>query len=350
MLGAILGGLASIVGGAMGGDTTTSTREKTRSRTRQKAQTVTKSNLGQLVRQAEKHGFNPATILSAGGLGAFSKSSTSGNTWSNSMTRGKNVSSSGGPLGAGIAAAGQSIGNAFSLGSANTPDGVGAAGTAWQDYGAHGTDPIAAKAVETDLINAQLSASPGVNATSVDGGNPMLPGSSTWWQATPWGGKTPKFEEGSITHPWPKGSGMTIDAGRQDADVASKRYDEAGGIVAGVSNYAADRATAPQAYDRSEQQFFKDAGTIFNNADRNLLTVLNKNTGPTFQDVADAVKPTYDTVRQRAQSYWDTFEEGHDAAVSHVRSVVDPYIQYQFQPPMEYIGAVDRAGYPRPKW
>lgn len=343
MLGAIIGGLASIVGGAMGGDTTTSTREKTRSRTRQQAQTVTKANLGQLVRQAEKHGFNPATILSAGGLGAFSKSSTSGNTWSNSMTRGKNVSSSGGPLGAGIAAAGQSIGNAFSLGSANTPDGVGAAGTAWQDYGVAGTDPIAAKSVETDLINAQLNSNPGVNATSADGGNPMLPGSSTWWQATPWGGKTPKFEEGSITHPWPKGSGMTIDAGRQDADVASKRYDEAGGVMAGISNYAADYRTAPQAYDRSEQQFFKDAYQVFDNSTRNFDRVTDK-------AISDAVTPIYNNVKARAQSYWDAFEEGHDQTVSQVRSVIDPYIQYQFQPPMEYIGAVDNRGYPRPKW
>lgn len=156
MLGSLLGGIGSIVGGLLGGSSSSNTkvREKTRSRTHNISATRTRSNLGQMVRQAEKYGFNPLTVLRAGGLGAYASSATEGKAWTKSSTRGKNAtsSSSSAPLAAGVAGAINSVGNALNQ-SATDP-----AMTAAEAFNA---TPTGAAAPSNDfaLVMGQLAGS-----------------------------------------------------------------------------------------------------------------------------------------------------------------------------------------------
>lgn len=169
LLGSLVGAVGSLIGGAMGGDTSTKTKERTKSRT--KSVTRSRSNLGMMVRDAKRYGFNPLTILRAGGLGAYSQTASRGVTTSKS--KGKNVQQSSGPMGAAIAGAAQSVGNALT--DTFTPQAATAA-DAWA-----GQPPEYSPTPQDDFNNvmSQLAGSnwAGGGTPSV-GGLPMLPASS----------------------------------------------------------------------------------------------------------------------------------------------------------------------------
>lgn len=320
-----------------GGETKGRTKEKTKTKTRQQASTNTRSHLGVMVKQAEKYGFNPLTVLSAGGLGAFSESTTEGKTKTKSKMKGKNVQSSNAGIGPAIAAAVPAIGNALSLGSdAPSPSGM----SPWYDYGASGSSPIDTKLAEYDLINAQLRSNPGYNATGADGDAVYTPGSALWWKSVPWDGMKPEYDNAKITNPH---YGRPIDASRADASASSDRYDEIGGAVHGISNYAADRRTAPTQYDAAEQQFIQDAFDVMNAGTRNIDKAIGDWEKRTFA-------PGVETIQNKARSYWDAYEDAYDGAVAEVRSTLAPYVEYQFQPAIPYGGRVDNRGYPRTTW
>lgn len=151
MLDKIIGAVGSIVAGAMAGDSSTRMKEKTRGKT--KSTSTTTSNLGQMVRQAKRYGFNPLTVLRAGGLGAYA--STSSKTKSSSTSRGRNVTSSNAPLAAGIASAAQQIGSGIA--DAFTPQ-AATARDAWSDTSAGGYG-ISDPANDYRLVQAQLAGS-----------------------------------------------------------------------------------------------------------------------------------------------------------------------------------------------
>lgn len=218
MLGEIIGAVGSIIGGAMGGDTSTKTREKTRTKTRSK--TVTRSNLGLMVRQAKKYGFNPLTVLRAGGLGAYGQTQSSGVTKSNS--KGKNKTSSSGPLGAAIAGAATSIGNALT--STTTPQ-AESASLAWNDAGV-GAGPSVADDFRNVMNQLAGSNWESGGAPSV-GGLPELPASNETYvkkpsmllrkdyKETPWVESWPADEKEAVKNqrtlpPWMAAEGVEI--------------------------------------------------------------------------------------------------------------------------------------------
>lgn len=181
MLGEIIGAVGSIVGGLAGGDTSTNSREK--SKTRSKSSTTTRSHLGQMVRQAEKHGFNPLTVLQSGGLSAYATSQNKG--FSNTRSRSHGSSSSSAPFGQAIAGAAQAIGGAVAQ-----SEGTQAASTArdaWlgmrspTPYG----DPIINRQNDMSLVMQQLGGNSGANAVTPSGGNPQIPTSSVQYQGVP---------------------------------------------------------------------------------------------------------------------------------------------------------------------
>lgn len=147
MLGPLIGAVGSVVGGLIGSQPS---RQRSRSRSTSTGGSTSRStnraHLGELVRQAEKHGFNPLTLLRAGGLSAYSTTKTTGTSWGKSFTKGKGSATSPAPLGAGIAQAAQTIGGAIAEGPSAQS---GAARDAWQ--AGNGA------AAEMDLVNRQLA-------------------------------------------------------------------------------------------------------------------------------------------------------------------------------------------------
>lgn len=173
ILGSLVGAVGSVLGGALGGNTSTKTSEKTRTKTR--SHTRSRSNLSMMVRDAKRNGFNPLTILRAGGLGAYSQTSSRGVTTSKS--KGRNVQSSSGPLGAGIAGAAVSVGNALT--DTFTPQ----AATAADAWAGQPTEFVPTPEQDYANVMRQLAGSNWEGASL--GGVPQLPASNEYLQKTP---------------------------------------------------------------------------------------------------------------------------------------------------------------------
>lgn len=175
-LGPLITGGAAIFSSLFGGDSQSNTRtkEKTKTKSQSVSASRTRSNLGQMVRQAEKYGFNPLTVLRAGGLGAYSSSMSETQARSKSNSKGKNItsSSSGAPLAAGIAAAGQAVGNALT--NTQTPE----ANTASNAFNAPAGEFAVNPQAEHDLVMRQLAGSNWDQGGASLGGVPTLPSSN----------------------------------------------------------------------------------------------------------------------------------------------------------------------------
>lgn len=207
MLGSLLTGVGSVIGGLLGGEERQKSRGK--SKTKSRSTTTNQTHLGKMVRVAERNGFNPLTLLRAGGLAAFTDTTTTGKSKTKSKSHGSSSSSA--PLAAGIAGGIGAIGNA--LGEYASQEAATAA-NAWQmpdNVPIPATNPRA----EYDLLQAQLG---GVDYGTL-GTQPRVPVSSTY-SAKPAlaAGSSgdgapvmPTFETPSATNPFREGSGILID-------------------------------------------------------------------------------------------------------------------------------------------
>lgn len=328
MLGAIIGALGSIAGGLIGGSSSGKSREKTKSKTKSTSTTRTRSHLGQMVKAAERNGFNPLTVLRSGGLSAYATSQNTGYSISRGVSRGRNSQSTSAPLGSAIAGAAQSIGAAVGDIGSSTAQG---ASDAWAGLRTVTTDPVVAKAQEYDLVQQQLKSGPGPGTTTEDGGNPYLPGSSTWWQNTPplgydakkVSGLLPTFEAPTVTNPVHPETGFRANPWAMDAEMAETRYGDILSNVAGVYNVGADL------YWNRELIANKLVESAYTPEDRKIVEGVMKEVNPyvdSLKDTWDAIPPVVNSVTQ--------------AAVKKI----------QGEPPMSYIGRVDRAGLPRESW
>lgn len=213
MLGAVIGAVGSIAGGLLGSKPT---RQKNRSKSTTSGTTVsktkTRAHLGQMVAAAERHGFNPLTVLRAGGLAAYSATKGTTTASSQSFTKGKGTATNPAPLGAGIAAAANSIGGAMDQGPSQASQ---AASDAWKGLR------------EPSLVDQQLA-----HASS------PVPVSRTFTQKTPQltgtagaDGKsmTPTYEAPTVTNPFPHSWGWGVDPTVPDAEAWETRYSDPGG-------------------------------------------------------------------------------------------------------------------------
>ena len=218
MLGSLLGGVGSILGGLLGGSESSSGKKK--SVTRSRSTTKHTVRLGQLVKQAERAGFNPLTVLNAGGLAAFTKTHTVGLSKTKEKFSGTSQSSS---PGAAVAGALNAVGGMMQPeGNALSENAAGA----WQ---APTGQPAGAD--ELALVNAQLSSAepilrPPVSSTFK--AQPQLGGGS---DGTP---MQPTFEAPTVTNPFPKDSGIKVDPTVPDAEMWQTRYGELGEYLGGV--------------------------------------------------------------------------------------------------------------------
>lgn len=225
MLGALISGAASIIGGALG---SRPARQKGRSKSTTsgvtKSKTKTRSNLQMMVEAAERQGFNPLTVLRAGGLAAYSTSTGTTAATSNSFTKSRGSSSSPAPLGAGIAAAGAAIGGAVDSGPSQQSQ---TASDAWKGM----REP-------SSLYDQQMQ------HTST-----AVPASKTYVQKTPQLAATPgamgeslepTYEGGTVTNPYPAGAGIKVHPKVKDAAAAEERYGDILSNVFGVGNLLAD--------------------------------------------------------------------------------------------------------------
>lgn len=278
MLGALIGATGSILGGLLGGETSQRTREKTKSKSRTRSTSTSDANLGRLVRDAERNGFNPLTVLRSGGLSAYSTVNNSGYSVTKSNSRGKNNSSSSAPLGAGIAGAFQTIGGAMAD-SGPSPE-SGAAADAWQGL-RYANDPVAAKSQEFDLVQAQLRDAR-VGAVSEDGGNPTVPASSTYYTRTPalkmsggsdGGSMQPTFEAPTVTNPWPTRSGIKVNPNVPDVSAFEERYGESEimSTIAGAGTLAGDIYNSLPTWKQSVADLQKDIDTVVVSPYRDLI-------------------------------------------------------------------------------
>lgn len=252
MLGALIGAAGSVLGGLLGGDSSTRTKEKTRAKSQSASVTTTRARLGQLVKEAEKHGFNPLTVLNAGGLGAFSQSGTVSESKTQSKSKGRNASSSSAPLGAAIAGAAQSIGGAVQQ-SAQADQSAQNQYDAWNGL----RTPSDSKAAEYDLINAQL---PGYAAT---GEVPRYPASTTYEAKTPalssaggadGGSMKPTYEKPTVTNPYPASWGIKVAPNSPDGEMYETRYGDFIGGALGLIPFAQDSGyIARQKWDQYAQ-------------------------------------------------------------------------------------------------
>lgn len=247
MLGALIGAAGSVLGGLLGGDSSTKSKEKTKSKTA--SVSTTKAKLGQLVKQSEKYGFNPLTVLNAGGLGAFSTTTALSKT--SSKSKGKNASSSSAPLGAAIAGAAQSIGGAMQQaadqGQQNLSSAFNAVPTATAD----------SKAAEYNLVQAQLP------QYRTAGEVPTFPASSTYEAKTPalgnaggndGGSLVPTYEKPTVTNPYPASWGIKVAPNSPDGEMYETRYGDFIGGALGLIPFAQDSGyIARQKWDQYAQ-------------------------------------------------------------------------------------------------
>lgn len=215
MLGSLIGAAGSVLGGLLGGEEKTKGKNKTWT----SSATRSKVHLKQLVSEAEKAGFNPLTILRAGGLSAYTD--TFSKSFSKSKTKGSSSSST--PLGAGIAAAANTLGGAIE----NMSSPAAGAAQAWNAPPAS----LPAAQAEYNMVKRALSdVQPGTLGTQ-----PRLPASSTWEAKTPAlsgaatdgsGGQSmqPTFEAPTITNPWPRGWGVQVNPGGVDAEAFETHF------------------------------------------------------------------------------------------------------------------------------
>lgn len=215
MLGSLIGAAGSVLGGLLGGEEKTKGRNKTWTN----SATRSKVHLRQLVSDAEKAGFNPLTILRAGGLSAYTD--TFSKSFSRSKTKGSSSSSS--PMGAGIAAAANTLGGAIE----NMSSPAAGAAQAWNAPPAS----LPAAQAEYDMVKRALrDVPPGTLGTQ-----PRLPASSTWEAKTPAlsgavtdgsGGQPmqPTFEAPTVTNPFHPSLGVWVDPAAPDAEAFSTRY------------------------------------------------------------------------------------------------------------------------------
>lgn len=238
MLGSLIGGVGSVIGGLLGGDSKEKGKSKSKTKTRSTSTTENKLRLGALVRTAEKNGFNPLTLLRAGGLAAFTNSTTSGTSYSRSKTKSKGSSSSSSPLGAGIAGAATIIGGAIDSGPSQES---ASARDAWA--GLRTPDAASSPVAEMNLINAQLrgvdygtlGTQPQHSAQRTVSKEPELAFENYTGLSL-----TPDVEKGTVTNPYPTHSNASIDKRFLDADAWEKRYSDPGGWAAGGINAVAD--------------------------------------------------------------------------------------------------------------
>lgn len=230
MLGSLIGAAGSVLGGLLGGEEKTKGKNKTWTN----ASTRSKVHLTRLVNEAERAGFNPLTILRAGGLSAYTD--TFSRSFSKSKTKGSSSSSS--PLGAGIAAAANTLGGAIT----NANDPAATAQAAWQ------APSIGAKAAEFDVVQQQLKGvNPGELATQ-----PRVPASTTYEAKKPalggyssgqdGGAMQPTFEAPTVTNPFPKSWGVKVDPSVPDAQAFEDRYggSEIAEMIGGLTVAGAD--------------------------------------------------------------------------------------------------------------
>lgn len=267
MLGELITAGAGLANALMGGGDT-STKQKGKSITKSSSKTRTRSALGQMVRQAEKHGFNPLTVLQSGGLSAYATTSNVGYSHTKSSSHGS--SSSGSPFGQALSAVAP-LAAMVSSGGTN-PSGAGAAGQqaqaeAWQNapaatpYG----DPATQKANEYKLVMQQLGGSDQPNGQTYDGKTPEIPASSLY-RALPmlsytsndpasyfpdlgmttkgYGWKEPEFKGADVVSPLPKfltDRGYTLPKGIQPASAVEEYFGESEALqqIAGMLNAGA---------------------------------------------------------------------------------------------------------------
>lgn len=277
MLGALIGAAGSLLGGLLGGNTSQRTREKSKSKTRSASVSTNRAHLGQLVRAAERNGFNPLTVLRSGGLSAYSTTQNSGYSISKGTSRGRNNTSSSAPLGAAIAGAAQSIGGA--MGDIGPSRESASAADAWAGL-RYPNDPVTAKSQEYDLVQAQLrDASPG--AVTAEGGNIRLPASSTY-KSTPalklsggndGGSLQPTFEQPTVTNPWPLDAGMKVNPRVPDVSAWEERYGESEimSTIAGAGTLASDIYNSLPSWDKSVADLQKDIDTVIVSPYKNLI-------------------------------------------------------------------------------
>lgn len=300
IIGAGISAVGSVLGGLLGG------KEKGKSKTKSRSKSLTTHDvdLKKMVRQAEKAGFNPLTVLQAGGLSAYTSSRTVGS----SISKTKGSSTSTAPLGAGIAAAAGAIGGAV----ANAPDAQAfSAAAAWQaPSGAR-----AANAAEYDLVQQQLQqVQPGELGTQ-----PSFPVSRTF--KAPGGALSggedggvmkPTFEASTVTNPFPVGSGMGVNPNFTDAEGYEKRYGGSeiaemigGGIVAGGDLWHGGKQAVDHLVNHDLPNMKKRAGELYNSAvEKNAI---NNALGMKVQPGGRMPIPTLDEVKTFAQDAmpWD---------------------------------------------
>lgn len=216
-IGPVIGAVGSVIGGLLGGETKQKGRSRSTSRSSSTSRTHNNVRLGQMVAAAERHGFNPLTFLRAGGLAAFTDTTTTGTQFSKSFSKNRGNSQSSAPLGAGIAQAAQIIGGAVDNGPSPQS---GATRDAWA------AGPTGARA-EMDLVNKQLAqVQPGAlgdqpqhRSSQVYKAKPVLASDAEGGKAV-----TPSYEVPTATNPMPADTGFVVDPSVPDAEMFETRY------------------------------------------------------------------------------------------------------------------------------
>lgn len=336
MLGEIIGAVGSILGGAMGGDSSTKSKEHTRSKTT--SSSVNKSNLSQLVAQAEKNGFNPLTVLRAGGLSTFSRSS--GISRTNSKSKGSSSSSSSAPLGAAIAGAAQSIGGAISAGG--SPE--SGPGVNYRDAWAGNLDPVAAaqsaRDQETDLVAQQLRSTNDPGAYGVDN---RLPARQSTYNPKPALGVGPegldeyikpsqlKSGDREQTDFTPTRWGIELPPGQVNASAAEDFAGELGEFIMGGVNIG--------------QTIGYNARRLYDyNIENNMMGRTNVKTRPDPFDPTLGMSKTYGS---RSKAAWDIIPAAIDSVIAdQVKRVETPALKFVPQGEGFHDGYIQGGGDP----
>lgn len=232
MLGALIGAAGSLLGGLLGGETKQKGRSRTRSTTASTSTTKNKVHLQQLVNAAERNGFNPLTLLRAGGLAAFTDSTTTGLSTGRSFTKSRGGSSSTAPLAAGIAGAASQIGGAIDNPSPSRAS--QSAADAWQA-------PLGASnaGAEQQLLTQQVGTQPRIPVSTTYSAKPALAAQAVT-DGSDGSAMTPTYEKPTVTNPFSQGSGVKVDPTVPDAAAAEERYGDILSNAFGVYNIARD--------------------------------------------------------------------------------------------------------------
>lgn len=266
-LGALIGGAVSLVGGLMGRsdakkkdkaaaeaakvpqvtktDSKTYTHEElqVKNKTTNKAHQVTNTSISltDMVKEAEKAGFNPLTVLRAGLGGAFSKTESRQNQVSESTTlqdqkywskvNGESVTTGHNAMAA--------VPTAPSLGSVVS----NAASTAFDIYrqdAARAADAAQQRQMQDAALrgiqaaNSGMSRSMYVPSTVTAGPALSSAGSAALARGAP---VTPTYETPTVTNPY---KSFKVDTGAPDAEAAETRYGDVLSNIFGVKNWIDD--------------------------------------------------------------------------------------------------------------